>query len=72
MSDNVATPKHYAGDIEPIQFMKSVRSEEEYRGFCICNAIKYLARAGKKGDILEDLIKARNYLTFAIAAIEQK
>ena len=71
MFEGVEAPSHYAGDIEPIQFMKSCRSKEEYLGFCICNAIKYLARAGKKGEMLYDLKKARNYMTFAIAYLEQ-
>lgn len=31
-------------------------------GFCIGNAIKYLWRAGEKGDALEDLKKARWYV----------
>ena len=33
----------------------------EFKGFCKGNAIKYLSRAGKKGDELEDLQKARWY-----------
>ena len=31
-------------------------------GFCLGNAVKYIARAGMKGDAVEDLQKARWYL----------
>ena len=31
-------------------------------GFCLGNAIKYIARAGHKGDAIEDLEKARWYI----------
>jgi len=34
----------------------------EHFNFCIGNAIKYLWRAGLKGDALEDLKKARWYI----------
>lgn len=33
---------------------------------------KYLARAGRKGDMLEDLKKARWYLDFKIAEMERE
>lgn len=36
-------------------------------GFCLGNTVKYIARAGRKGDALEDLLKARWYLDRAIA-----
>ena len=39
-------------------------------GFHIGNAVKYLARAGKKGDALEDLRKARWYLDREISRLE--
>lgn len=35
------------------------------------NVVKYLARAGKKGDELEDLKKARVYLERQIEKLEQ-
>ena len=31
-------------------------------GFCLGNAVKYIARAGLKGDAVEDLEKARWYI----------
>lgn len=39
-------------------------------GFCDGNAVKYIARAGKKGDRLEDLRKAQWYLGRLITNLE--
>lgn len=35
-------------------------------GFLEGNVVKYVARAGRKGDRLEDLLKAERYLGWAI------
>lgn len=51
-------PAHYRElTPEPIQVI-----EGWSLGFCLGNAVKYIARAGRKGDALEDLRKARWYL----------
>ncbi len=56
--DPVNRPAHYTdGKIEVIDFI-----EDKRLGFCLGNTVKYIARAGKKGDRLEDLKKARWYL----------
>lgn len=39
-------------------------------GFNLGNVVKYIARAGKKDDIVQDLKKAKQYLEFEIEAIE--
>lgn len=39
---------------------------EQFAGFCRGNALKYLSRAGKKGDLLTDLEKAQFYLDYSI------
>lgn len=36
-------------------------------GFCLGNAVKYIARAGLKGDAVEDLEKAKWYIEHEIA-----
>lgn len=36
--------KHYFGEIEPIEFMQSCMTPEEFKGFLKGNAIKYIAR----------------------------
>lgn len=52
-------PAHYArGGIEPIDAI-----EAWSLGFSLGNVIKYVARADHKGNALEDLKKARWYLT---------
>lgn len=52
--------------IEPIEVMKSTMSQEEYNGFLLGNIIKYVMRAGFKGDALEDLEKAQVYLQWLV------
>lgn len=55
---NVDHPKHYQGQgLEVIDVIESFEL-----GFCLGNAIKYILRAGKKGDRNEDLEKAIWYL----------
>jgi hypothetical protein len=53
-------PAHYGGADNPYEAIKVI--EAWGVGFCLGNAIKYIARAGKKGDLVEDLKKARWYL----------
>ena len=58
--DPVSHPAHYAdGKIEVIDFI-----EDKGLGFHLGNAVKYIARAGKKDPdkAVEDLEKARWYL----------
>lgn len=57
-------PLHYGGDTpyECIKVLRSWLSEEEYRGFCRGNALKYLCRVGKKDEAVQELKKARFYL----------
>lgn len=60
-SDAVQSPTHYQlGGIEAIDVIDEAVDDPAsfYRG----NAIKYLLRAGRKGDTREDLRKARYYI----------
>lgn len=51
-------PKHYEkGTYEAINVI-----EAWGLNFSLGNVLKYISRAGKKGDLLEDLKKARWYL----------
>lgn len=48
---HVDHPEHYGGADDPYEVIKVLKAwltPEELRGFCKGNAIKYLARAGKK------------------------
>ena len=58
ISNAVDHPSHYnKGKIEVIDFI-----EDQQLPFHLGNVVKYIARAGSKGDKLEDLKKARWYL----------
>lgn len=58
ISNAINHPSHYnRGKIEVIDFI-----EDQGLSFHLGNVIKYIARAGYKGDKLEDLKKARWYL----------
>jgi hypothetical protein len=56
--------------IQPWTAMLSWLTPEQSAGFLLGNAIKYLARAGKKGDALEDIKKAQHYLEKLIEVME--
>lgn len=69
--DKIDSPSHYAGDTEPIDL---IASTDMLRGFCLGNAIKYIARAGKKeGESeVDDLKKARWYLDRWLQVVADK
>ena len=58
MIDQVSHPKHYNSHPSGIECITIV----EHMNFCLGNAIKYVWRAGLKGDELEDLKKAEFYI----------
>lgn len=66
--DAVNHPAHYGGKDNPYEAIKVI--EAWGVGFCTGNCLKYLSRAGKKSDLLEDLRKARWYLDREIQRIE--
>lgn len=74
---NVATPPeavnhpaHYGGAENPYEAIKVIEAWE--LPFCLGNTVKYISRAGKKGDRLEDLKKAAWYLQREISNLEQQ
>lgn len=68
MGDAVDHPAHYGGADNPYEAIKVI--EAWGLGFNLGNTAKYLSRAGKKGDALEDLKKARWYLDREIQNLE--
>jgi hypothetical protein len=67
-ADAVNHPPHYqAGGIETIDVIEAWEL-----GFCLGNTVKYISRAGRKGDALEDLKKARWYLDREIQRRERE
>ena len=67
MTDAVDHPAHYQSDVEPIDAI-----EAWGLGFCLGNAIKYIARHQRKGHPLEDLKKAQWYLNREILRMEKE
>jgi len=66
MNDNVNNPEHYTqGNIECIEAIQSALTEEEFRGYCKGNALKYIWREKHKGG-KESLQKAQWYLSTLI------
>ena len=67
--DHVNHPPHYGGPDNPYEAIKVI--EAWGLGFCLGNTIKYIARAGKKDDLLQDLKKAAWYLNRQIEFMEK-
>jgi hypothetical protein len=66
-ADMVNHPPHYTSHPSGVECIQVT----EHYGFCIGSAIKYLWRAGLKGDAVEDLKKAVWYINREIAKREQ-
>lgn len=65
MSDPT-NPAHYRAHPSGVECI----TVTEHMGFCVGNAVKYLWRAGLKGDALTDLRKARWYVDREISRLE--
>jgi hypothetical protein len=67
--DNVNNPSHYKqGKIECIEAIQSALTEEEFRGYCKGNAMKYIWRERHKGGT-ESLEKAAWYLEYVAQCV---
>ena len=65
--DLVNAPNHYCvGGYECWDVMEAVFGKEALYHFSLCNTFKYLFRAGKKDDLIQDLRKAAKYIEKAI------
>ena len=67
--DEVHNPDHYklnGLNIEVVDVVKAVLTEEEFKGWCRGNALKYLMRAGKKDENKEkqDFAKAGVFISW--------
>lgn len=73
MKEAVNHPDHYGGADNPYEAIKVI--EAWGLGFCLGNTVKYISRAGKKmqgiQNEIEDLKKARWYLDRQIQAREK-
>ena len=71
MNDVVNNPSHYCtGKFECIDVMEEALGIEAVKGFCLCNAFKYIYRNGRKNGT-EDIKKARWYLNKYIELSEK-
>ena len=71
--ETVNHPNHYGGDT-PYEVIKVLRcwfTEEQFEGFLVGNAIKYLARYRKKNG-LEDVQKAVFYSKYLEEFLHEK
>lgn len=59
-TSSVNHPPHYGGAKNPYEAIKVI--EHWSLNFHLGNSVKYIARAGHKGDAIEDLEKAQWYL----------
>ena len=68
LSDMVNHPTHYTSTGIKCQCGKRIEVIQitQELSFCLGNVVKYILRAGKKGDRLEDLRKSRRYIDFEI------
>ena len=58
MTEKVNHPAHYNKHPSGVECIQVV----EHMSFNLGNAVKYIWRAGEKGDLIEDLEKARWYI----------
>ncbi len=70
MAGSIDHPDHYGGAANPYEAIKVI--DAWGLGFCLGNTAKYIARAGKKNNGLEDLKKARWYLDHEIEKMESQ
>ena len=61
--DAVHKPKHYQiiEGLESIDIIACSMTEEQFKGFCLGNILKYRIRAGKKDAVEQDIAKANEY-----------
>ncbi len=68
--EQVDHPAHYGGADNPFEAIRVIEAWQ--LDFCLGNVVKYISRAGKKGNEIEDLRKAAWYLNRAIEQREAK
>lgn len=62
-------PQHYGGENNQYEAIKVI--EACGLDFCLGNTVKYISRAGKKDNIVQDLKKAKWYLERKIESLEK-
>lgn len=69
MPDNIKHPAHYIAGrkFEPKNVIR-----DWGLNFNLGSAVKYISRAGRKDDIIQDLKKAQEFIQFEIEALEEE
>lgn len=70
MAEKVNHPPHYGGEGNPYEAIKVI--EAWGLGFNLGNTVKYISRAGKKDEIVQELEKAKWYLEREIQNLKKK
>ena len=62
-SDQVKNPSHYQliEGVESIEVIARSMTQEQFKGYCLGNTLKYRLRAGKKDALQQDIDKANFY-----------
>ncbi len=68
ITDSVNHPSHYTSHPSGVE----VITITEHMNFCLGNAVKYILRAGLKGDAITDLEKAKWYIEREIARLKKE
>ncbi len=69
-SEKVNHPNHYGGENNPYEAIKVIEAWD--LGFNLGNTVKYISRAGKKINTLEDLEKASWYINREINKLKNE
>jgi translation initiation factor 2B subunit (eIF-2B alpha/beta/delta family) len=69
MKDTI-NPEHYGGASNPYEAIKVIEAHE--LDFSLGNAIKYILRAGKKDNAVEDLKKAIWYIERKVLSLHHE
>jgi hypothetical protein len=65
-------PEHYGGKNNVYEAIKVINAWGYDKDFYLGNAVKYLSRAGKKDDTIQDLRKAIWYIEQKIVLLEKE
>ena len=65
-------PEHYGGKNNQYEAIKVINDWGYDKDFYLGNAVKYLSRAGKKDDTIQDLKKAIWYIEQKIVLLEKE
>jgi hypothetical protein len=63
-------PSHYGGENNVYEAFKVIKAWQ--LDFWLGNAVKYICRAGKKDDMVQDLKKAKWYIELKISFLENE